>query len=86
MTDTLNKALAEIREWHATHKTTQDLSNYHHGQRVVELGGDGSVLIIAGFERTGHGEYKAKCLKLGTSEVPVIPVSRLKPEGTTTIH
>jgi hypothetical protein len=58
----------------------------HMGQKVIELGGDGSLFQIAAFERVGRGEYVARCLKLFTDEVVSLPVSRLKPFDAVTIH
>jgi hypothetical protein len=60
--------------------------NFRHGQRVLELGGDGSTLYITGFERDGDEEYRAVCLKLGSDQVLRIPVSFLKPSHQDTIH
>ena len=56
------------------------------GQRVVELGGDGSILVIASFERGRRNDYSVRCLKLYTDEIVTLPVTAIKPAEQHTIH
>ena len=85
MTKTLTDALAAVRDWHANHPDGGH-PDLHMGDPVVELGGDGSILYIAAFESTRRGEYIARCIKLGTDEVLVLPVNALKLAHTHTLH
>jgi hypothetical protein len=79
MTNILNHALEAV----ARPSRVPDLNM---GQRVIEIGGDGSVLVIAAFERIGRGEYTARCLKLGTPDVLDFPVNAIKPATQAKIH
>ena len=81
MTDTLNKAIDAVAK-HRHHA----LPDLRHGDRVVELGGDGATLIIASFQSVARGEWEARCLKLGTSDIVVLPVNSVKPINQHTIH
>ena len=90
MTDTINQAKAAVRNWRSNHPDggakVSAIPNLKHGDRVIDMGGDGSLLYISGFERNGNEEYHARCLKLGTDKVEVVPVSRLKLSNQNTIH
>lgn len=86
MTDTIDQAKAAVRNWAGKHADKASSFNLKHGDRVLDMSGDGGLLYIAGFERNGNEEYHARCLKLGTGKVEVVPVSRLKLSNAQTIH
>lgn len=86
MTDTLEKALAAIHDWHAKEEKHAALPDLRMGDRVVEIGGDGSILYIAKFESDRRGEWNARCLKLGTDEVITLSVHAVKIANEPTIH
>lgn len=86
MTDAINQAKAAVRNWHGKHAEKASSFNLRHGDRVLDMSGDGALLYIAGFERNGDEEYHARCLKLGTDKVENVPVNRLKLSNAHTIH
>ena len=86
MSSDLDKAFDAIRYWHGQKSQEPALPNLRHGDRVLDMAGDGSVLYIAGFERNGNEEYHARCLKLGTDKIEIVPVSRLKLSNQQTLH
>lgn len=65
-----------------------DLRNYHHGQRVVELGGDGTVFKIMGFDWTEQNGWRAKLAATVHAVAPfhLMPITNLKPADQSTIH
>jgi len=80
MTKAFNKALDAVSNMRPP------LPDLHMGQRVVERGGNGSILVIAGFDSIARGEWEARCLRLGTSDVVVLPVHLCKPADQPTYH
>jgi hypothetical protein len=92
MSSDMEEALEAVRDWQANHPDggrkpkSQTLPELRQGDRVIDMGGDGSLLFIAGFERNGNEEYHARCLVLGTDKVERVPVSRLKFSNVQTIH
>jgi hypothetical protein len=77
MSDILDQALA-------SHTST--VPDLRMGQKVVELGGDGSILVIAEFRSTSRGQWDARCFKLRTDEIVTLPVSAIKPAEQPTIN
>jgi hypothetical protein len=86
MSDSLDKAFAAVRDWHAKVGDNLSAFKFKRGDRVLDMSGDGSLLYIASFERNGNEEYHARCLKLGTDKVELVPVNRLKLPNMQTIH
>lgn len=80
MTSILDQALAAVSS------RTSSVPDLRMGQRVVELGGDGSILVIAEFRSTARGQWEARCLKLYTDEIVTLPVSAIKPAEQPTIN
>ena len=88
MTEDLTRALDAVGEA-PRYTGSSDLRQFFHGQRIVELGGDGTVFKIIGFNHTATTGYQAKIARVGCiekSEYRLIPIGKIKPADGITVH
>lgn len=91
MTDTIDQAKAAVRDWHGMHAdetTLIDLRRFFHGQRVVELGGDGTEFKIMGFDWTASHGWQAKLARNpeDVAPFPLMPIRQIKPIDEIIVH
>jgi hypothetical protein len=91
MSDTLEKALEVVGDWrgrHANETTVADLRRFFHGQRIVELGSDGTEFKIMGFDWSPKNGWQAKLARNpgDVAPFPLRPTRQIKPIDEVTVH
>ena len=89
MSEAVDKAIDAVSEANPRFIGSSDLRQFFHGQRIVELGSDGTVFKIIGFDHTSTTGWQAKIARIGCiekSEYRLITISKIKPADQITVH
>lgn len=81
------EAMEAVRDWRVGHEKP-DLHQFFHGQRVVELGGDGTIFRIMGFDHSAKHGWQAKLARSPEDKAPfpLMSITKIKPVDQETIH